>query len=321
MPTQDRGFTGLIRSRVTTALLVLSWTALYPCCAPAQAPVADQTGCAGYKARGDYEGATECYRQWLVSHPFDSSAWTELAMCHSQLRNHAEAVECYTRALAAGSTSASIFRRRGLAQFALHRFESADSDLTRAIRLSPDDGKLLLERGNMRFMTGRFRDALQDLEAADALGARNRFRIWLDRLIRQVEGGPGLPPPTWKPDLDSYRSDLAITPLTEGGFLIDLPVDPDPPSGRPGSLVNTFGYADTRQSFGGSLQEPLWYAPSVRVWEGSLIHDRTWGVLLEDGTHFCYQRAESDTAAMTFEGVVEGWRFVVRDSARELISR
>jgi len=268
---------------------------------------------------GDHAKALEGFARALQVDPKHKDALFFSAVCYQRLGQSEKEVEMYDRLLAIDPGRSVALSNRGAALFQLKRFKEMEESFRKAKAADPKDGHVFLNSGICLLQIGHFQEAHDDLLAAkekltsDAAKAKSsNYLLWTKRILRQITG-KGTPPADWKPDISSYHTDLRLS--RQGGLLIDMPEKDAAPKAT-GGLTSLAGLVGTRMSFGGSSEKPFEYAPRFAVWEGAVINDPQYGVLLENGTKFRFERVEKERTT-TFTGQVVGWKCVISDKKDE----
>jgi len=267
---------------------------------------------------GDHAKALDGFSRALQVDPKYKDALFFSAVCYQRLGQSDKEVEMYDRLLAIDPGRSVAMSNRGAALFQLKRFKEMEESFTKAKAADPKDGHIFLNSGIGLLQIGRFQEAHDDLLAAKgkltseleeaAKAKSSNYLLWTKRILRQVTG-KGVPPADWKPDISSYHTDFRLS--DQGGLLIDMPEKDAVPEAT-GGLTSLAGVVGTRMSFGGSSEKPLEYAPRFVVWEGAVINDPQYGVLLENGTRFRFERVEKERTT-TFTGQIAGWKCVISE--------
>ncbi len=262
---------------------------------------------------GDTGEALRFLDELLKVDPKHPTAWRSKGIVLNRSGRYAEEIQCYDRHLALVPKDAAAWSNRAAALGRLERYAEAEKSFNTAATLDPKDAFIYSNRGVTRFKAGNYDRALADLQKAKTLGILEhqpdveQYILWCRRILRQL-AGQGTPPLDWKPDYGSYHTDVSA--VSKGNLLIDMPGPDYRPAPSEGGLTSLAGLGGTRMSFAGTEREPFLYAPRFYVWNGAVINDPKFGVLLDNGTQFSYSTVGS-TGQITRKGVIRGWKAVV----------
>lgn len=258
---------------------------------------------------GDYQKALEGFAQVLQIDPKHHDAMKMSAVSYMRLKDYNKEAEMYDKILAADPTDGLTMSMRGVALFRLKRFKDMEESFAKAKRITPKDGEIFENSGKCQMLLGNYQRSNDDFLAAKEKGKLSddgaAGLMWTKRIIRQMDGD-GVPAADWKPDVASYHTDMRLSRPT--GYLINMPEREDATNDQQGGIKSLAGQIGTRFSFGGSSDQPFEYAPGVKVWDGAVINDPKYGVLLENGTKLLIEHIEDDKTNI---GQVIGWKLVI----------
>ena len=198
-------------------------------------------------------------------------------------------------------------------------------------------GNIPLIRSWYLMLLGNYQDALVEIERAqneirydsDELNAANTIYKIVMRLLQQNN----LPPPQWKPDYTKYitKTDIYspwISLLRDrgigfiAGMFWEKQTQQDKPEGKIyidiSQSANLMASEPAYYSFSGSYERPIPFAPSFFVWNGSVINDKTYGVLITNGTRFRYVTLDGKYK-VTRTGIVKDWKLAVLSESKDLV--
>ena len=267
------------------------------------------------------EQALEYFNKALQINPGYKMAWAYKGFILKKLGKYEEELRCYDKFIEIDPANEVVWNNRGVTLLSLHKYQESENSFRRAEMLKPKYPETFYNRGILRLETGNYKEALKDFTKSIRLGTAMKENAdvhisWCNRLIRQIDG-INIPPKNWEPNYYKYNS--IVEAETKDHPLIDMPepnYKPKPdPSGLPLAMPLT-GYAGTKIRLKGTQEEPFLYAPKFYVWDGSVINDYKYGVLLENGTKFKYVKIEGAHQIISL-GVIEGWKAKVT-SKREM---
>jgi len=221
---------------------------------------------------GNFHEATDRLSKVLQLDPNNRDALKMSAASYRSLGRYTEEAQIYDKIIAFEPTDAVTLDNRAVALFHLKRYSEMQQDFARANELNPNGeiGRIFNNSGSVQFALGNYQKAHDDFVAAELKGKSSPYLVWTDRILRQLNGND-LPPADWRPDINSYHTDLTIS--RPGHYLIDMP-DKDQATNAPQNGVSSLaGTVGTRISFGGSADQPFQYAPGFNVWSGAVIND------------------------------------------------
>ena len=199
-------------------------------------------------------------------------------------------------------------------------------------------GDLNLIRGWHEMCLGNYESALKDFEYAKELGcALNRLNTALaisKNLLGEMQGS--LPPKDWNPDYSQYQTITDIyNPMSlmlldvSDGFLLGMFQEREVPGPEKsekgiqidmGATLNSTVSQGSKFTFIGTADKPIPYAPDFYVWNGEVINDKKFGVLLTNGTSFKYIKIEGNYK-ITRLGIVKDWKLTVMSENKEEFSK
>ncbi len=195
-------------------------------------------------------------------------------------------------------------------------------------------GDLCLIKGWHEMCLGDYKAALKDFEYAKELGcALNRLNTAFaisKNLLEQMQGS--LPPKDWNPDYSQYQTitdiynpiSLMLLDMSDGFLLgmfqgIEVPGPEKSEEGIQidmGATLNSFVSQGSKFTFRGTADKSVPYAPDFYVWNGEVINDKKFGVLLTNGTSFKYIKIEGNYK-ITKIGAIRDWKPVVESENKE----
>lgn len=272
-----------------------------------------------------WDQAIEYFNKALQIDPKYKKAWFFKGVTFQRMGRFEEELKCYEEYIKIDSTEAVVWYNKGVALGRLKKYSEAEKAFISAEKIDPKYPWTYYGRGVQRIVTGNYEAALKDLERSKSLGMPSyahgeleRYIIWCKRLLRQMTGfGSNLPivPKEWKPNYDEYHT--VVETRTRDNPLIDMPEPdyrPPSPSGS-GGLVPAAGLGGTRISFKGTPEDPFLYAAGFLVWDGAVISDKKFGVLLENGTKFKHTKIEGDYKIERI-GVIKGWKAEITSESK-----
>lgn len=214
------------------------------------------------------------------------------------------------------NSDATVLISQGVSLYQKGKTEEAIGSFRKALEIEPNNpiphGYLLQIHTNL----GQYDKAEEDYNKSKKLGSDDELVdvLWLmvEALQRQFKG-KNLPPINWDPK-DSYLVDLVLTSIPTP-WLYQLCIanfkDRDSFLGINGEnrkyLVSGAGGA--RWRFKGSYEAPVEYAPGFYIWEGAVIRDINYGVLVENGTRIKQIIITNDGKKSIRTGQVKDWGF------------
>jgi len=257
---------------------------------------------------GDYQKAVEGFAKVLQLDAKNLNAMKMSAVSYMRLKNYEKEAEMYDKILAADPSDGFTMSMRGVALYRLNRFKDMEASFAKAKEISPKDGEIFENSGKCQMLLGNYKKANGDFLAAKENGKLSADGavglIWTKRILRQMNGD-GVPPADWKPDVASYHTDMNLS--RPRGYLINMPEKEDATSDQQGGIRSLAGQIGTRFSFSGSSDQPFEYAPGFKVWDGAVINDPKYGVLLQNGTKFLIEHIENNKTNI---GQVAAWKLV-----------
>lgn len=87
----------------------------------------------------DYAMGVRIYREWTVSHPESSTAWTSLGQCLYAVNKFDEAARCCERAVSLDPSNAGAYQWAGYSRYMLNEYKSAVPWLRQYTHLKPGE--------------------------------------------------------------------------------------------------------------------------------------------------------------------------------------
>lgn len=218
---------------------------------------------------------------------------------HYQNKELDKALECFDKVLKLNDEDASAWMHKALVLNDIGMYQLGEDTFAKAISLNSKEPYYYANRSLCRFKNGNYEEALSDLDKAIKYGfppnkSNNVFVI--QTILRQLYGYEyddlKIPPKDWKPNPSKYCKDVVLEEVVSG-YLKDK------------GLI-CFG-SSGRLAFTGTQEKPLLYAFNFFVWDGAIISDENFGVLLDNGTKFKYVKLEKDYKIEKV-GIIENWK-------------
>ena len=233
-----------------------------------------------------------------VSLADEASDLFERGVSHYQNEELDKALECFDKALKLNGKDADIWMHKALVLNDLNMYQLGEDAFARAIGLRPEEPYYYSNRSIYRFKNGNYEEAVSDIERAIKYGfpAKESNIIVIQTILRQLCGyeynNLKIPPKDWKPKPNKYTDNFVIDEAVSG-YLKEVGLIGSKHRGR---LV-----------FAGSQEEPILYAYNFFVWDGAVINDDTYGVLLDNGTKFKWVKLGKDYRTEK-AGIIENWK-------------
>jgi len=234
----------------------------------------------------------------IVSLADEAIGLFERGVSHYQNKELDKALECFDKALKLNDKDADIWMHKALVLNDLNMYQLGEDAFARAIGLSPEEPYYYCNRSIYRFNNGNYEEAVSDLEKAIKYGfpAKKSNIFVIQTILRQLYGyeydNLKIPPKDWKPNPNKYTDNVTIDEVVSG-YLKKVGLICSEHRGR---LV-----------FAGSQEKPLLYAYNLFVWDGAVINDDTYGVLLDNGTKFKWVKLGKDYRTEK-AGIIENWK-------------
>lgn len=154
---------------------------------------------------------------------------------------------------------------------------------------------------------GDYQKALSDFSQAKSLGASD-VDMWITdcRMVAcQFSDKGDLPPATWEPSYETYAENyetetknVYLHSQVRAGSDFEL-IDTKTGKRKEGRRIRFTGTADS----------PFMYVPLIDVWQGAIIQDPTYRVLLVNGTKVKWTKVIGN-AKKEIVGEIRDWKFI-----------
>lgn len=242
----------------------------------------------------DKEGS-RCVDALNEQHADFADGWLLRGVLDWGAHDYAGAVAAYDQYTRIDPDNALVWANKAANLLKLERYAEMETSLQRARDLDPKDDTYLANRVTSAIVTGQYHLAREALISLEEIGKpRPDYDNWTRNVLRILEG-TDLPPAGWRPDYTRYGT--VVEAVSSPGFMANF------------SAKKAAGLG-TKLSFRGSEEGPFKLSPGFTVWDGAVLIDPEYGVLLDDGTKFKYT-VVTGADRTTKRGVIANWRAVV----------
>ena len=253
-------------------------------------------------AQGNKEKALELLDKLLEKNPIHKDALGQKGHICRFMGRTEEEFKCWDKFTQIDPNNGFVWYNRAYPLAVMKKYGDAVASYEKAKQLASDNHNVFAGSASFYLLVmGDYQTALTDFERAKALGSDEEgidtSILWCKRVLNQLTGSE-IPKSDWKPAYEEYTNRYKAE--TKNVFLIQ-------------QIDLNFGSSQVR--FNGSKEEPFSYAPNFYVWNGSLIKDPKYGVLLENGTRFKYVHIVKNTQKEEF-GIIDGWKAKIQPEAK-----
>lgn len=207
-----------------------------------------------------------------------------------RLKRYEDAVVAYDEFLKLKPGNSSALNNKASCQFYSGKLAEALQSVNAALKTEkhPD---FLMNKAGMLLATSEFNQSLLCYNQAKGKGANiEAGYLELIKGIKRQFLDESLPPANWKPAYDSYTSVLKISEESDIPEAIDSQV---------------------KFEFSGSKEHPQKFLmPTITVWQGGIIHDKRYGILLVPGTNISLAKIANGVVMINAGRISEDWKFV-----------
>jgi len=178
----------------------------------------------------------------------------------------------------------------------LGMYIESEKAITKALSLSTDDPRLYFIMGQVKLHNGNYSEAQNNLNLAQKYKYPDQDNVdeyisVVKVLLRQLTGlkseNMEIPQNDWKPNYNEYNNIFEI-------------------GNKDIAIVFIVG-SQSRIVFKGTQENPFKYAPNFFVWDGAVINDEDYGILLENNTKFKHIKIDGKYKIEKL-GIIEGWK-------------